>query len=57
MVIVNHIVLIETEMGVEFLFIFDIPSQPLADHKLPHDIEGTFVAKPGQSDEYFFHQV
>ena len=57
MVIVNHIVLIETEMGVEFLFIFDIPSQPLVDHKLPHDIEGIFVAKPGQSDEYFFHQV
>ena len=50
----------------------DIPSKLLADHKLPHDIEGIFVElnlrkkkwllfgsyhPPSQSDEYFFHQV
>ena len=50
----------------------DIPSKLLADHKLPHDIEGIFVELnlrkrkflifesyhlPSQSDEYFFHQI
>ena len=50
----------------------DIPSKLLADHKLPHDIEGIFVElnlrkmkwllfasyhPPSQSDEYFFHRV
>ena len=50
----------------------DIPSKLLADHKLPHDIEGIFVElnlrkkkwllfgsyhPPSQSDDYFFHQV
>ena len=48
----------------------DIPSKLLADHKLPHDIEGIFVElnlrkkkwllfgsyhPPSQSDAYFFH--
>ena len=50
----------------------DIPSKLLADHKLPHDIEGIFVElnlrkkkwllfgsyhPPSQSDEHLFHQV
>ena len=50
----------------------DIPSKPLMDHKLPHDIEGIFVElnlrknkwllfgsyyPSSQSDEYFFHHV
>ena len=50
----------------------DIPSKPLTDHKLPHDIEGIFVElnlrknkwllfgsyhPPSQSDEYFFNHV
>ena len=41
----------------------DIPSKLLADHKLPHDIEGKkwllfgSYHPPSQSDEYFFHQV
>ena len=50
----------------------DIPSKPLAGHKLKHDTEGIFVElilrkkkwllfgsyhPPSQSDEYFFHQV
>ena len=48
----------------------DIPSKPLAGHKLKHDTEGIFVElilrkkkwllfgsyhPPSQSDEYFFH--
>ena len=50
----------------------DIPSKPLTDLKLPHDIEGIFVElnlrknkwllfwsyhPPSQSDEYFFEHV
>ena len=50
----------------------DIPSKPLTNHKLPHDIEGIFVElnlrknkwllfgsyhSPSQSDEYFFNHV
>ena len=50
----------------------DIPSKPLTDHKLSHDIEGIFVElnlrknkwllfgsyhPPSQSDEYFFNHV
>ena len=50
----------------------DIPSKPLTDHKIPHDIEGIFVQlnlrknkwllfgsyhPPSQSDEYFFNHV
>ena len=45
MVIVNHVVLIETEMGSGVLIDIreDMPSKLLADHKLPNDIEGIFV--------------
>ena len=46
----------------------DIPSKPLTDHKLSHDIEGIFIElhlvaffgsyhPPSQSDEYFFNHV
>ena len=50
----------------------DIPSKPLMDHKLPHDIEGIFVElnlrknkwllswsyhPPSQSDKHLFNHV
>ena len=45
MVIVNRIVLTETEMGGGVLIYIweDTPSKLLEDHNLPHDIEGNFV--------------
>ena len=73
MIAVNHITLTELEwVGVLICIREEIPSKLLADHKLPHDIEGVFVEsnlrknwllsvshhRLSQSDdEYFFHQV
>ena len=44
MIAVNHITLTELEwVGVLICIREEIPSKLLADHKLPHDIEGIFV--------------
>ena len=66
--------MIDTGTEVTFLFMLErtIPSKPLKDLKIPHDIEGIFVQlnlrknkwllfgsyhPPSQSDEYFFNHV
>ena len=68
----NHIALIETGTRIPFIFLKDILSKPLTNHKLPHDFGGIFFELNlrkfkwlpfvsyyplSQSDEYFFNHV
>ena len=72
MVMANHIVLTETQMGVKFLFYSRRYTKQTNADMLPYDNEGIFVDlnlrkkkwllfglyhPPSQSNDYFFHQV